>query len=247
MKKLLKPNTLPAVTAGLGGIALVLRRLTYLFAVDEKGLLIAHHPLLIALWGLTAIALVYILLNVRRLDGSNDYADNFRASTPSAVGHVLAASGLAVTVLFNRPFMDGYLGTAWTALGYASPVCLLLAGFARMGGRKPCFLLYLVPSLFLVIHIIDHYQVWCGNPQIQDYIFTLFGTMALMLFAFYNAAFSVGLGKRRMQMGTGLAAAFLCMAELAVSRYPYLYLGGIVWALTSLCSPYPQPKRAEEG
>lgn len=247
MKRLLRPNHLPIVTAGLGGIALVLRRLLYLFAMDEKGLLVSGHPLEFALIAVTGIALGYILITVWKLDGSNDYADNFRASIPAAVGHVLTASGMAVTVLFNGPVMQGYLGTAWRVLGFAAPVCLLLAGFARMGGRKPFFLLHLVPTVFLMVHIINHYQVWCGNPQLQDYVYTLFGTMALTLFAFYHAAFSVGLGKRRMQMGTGLAAAYLCMAELAVSQYPYLYLGCIVWALTDLCSPYPQPKQAEEA
>ena len=247
MKKLLRPHTLPAVTAGLGGIALVLRRMLYLFAVDEKGLLVSAHPLSIALTVLTVAALGYIFFNVRNLDGSNDFSDNFHAGTPAAAGHVLAASGMAATVLWNHPAMSGYLGTAWTILGYAAPVCLLLAGFARMGGRKPFFLLYLVPSLFLLIHIIDHYQLWCGNPQIQDYLFTLFGTIALTLFAFYNATFCAEMGNRRMQMGMGLAAAYLCMAELALSQQPYLYLGGIVWALTNLCCPYPQPKKAEEA
>ena len=247
MKKLLSPHTLPAVTAGLGGIALILRRLLYLFATDEKGLLAANHPLSIALWVLTAVTLALIALYVRRLDGSNDYPDNFAPSIPAALGHILAATGMAVTVLFSRPSMGGYLGTAWTVLGYATPVCLLLAGFARMRGRKPFFLLHLIPTMFLVIHIIDHYQLWCGNPQLQDYVFTLFGTMALALFSFYTAGFAVDLGSRRMQLGMGLAAAYLSMAELACSQQPYLYLGGIVWALTGLCHIYPRPRQTEEA
>ena len=247
MKKLLKSHTMPAVIAGLGGIALVLRRMLYLFAVDEKGLLISGHPLTYALAALTLAAFGYIFVTVRTLEGSEDYADNFRCSTLAAVGHVLAACGMAATVLFNRPSMGGYLGTAWILLGHAAPVCMLLAGLARVYGRKPFFLLHMIPALFLVVHIIDHYQLWCGNPQLQDYFFTLLGTMALMLFAFYNSAFSAGLGQRRMQMGTGLAAAYLCMAELAVSQLPLLYLGCTVWALTNLCVPYPQPQKTEEA
>lgn len=247
MKKLLKPNHLPAAAAGLGGLALVLRRLVYAFAVDEKNLLTGNHPLEIALWVLTAAALGYLVVNVWKLDGSDDYSDNFRPSFAAGVGHVLAAAGILVTVLTNAPRMSGYLGTFWQYLGYLAPVFLVVAGAARVQGRQPNFLLHLIPCLFLVVHIVNHYQLWCGNPQLQDYLFALLGTMALMFFSFYNAAFDVGSGKRRMQMGMGLAAAYLCMAELAVTQYPYLYLGGIAWALTGLCSAYPRPRRQEEA
>lgn len=246
MKKLLKPNHLPMAAAGLGGIALVLRRMLYAFAVDEKNLLPMYHPLELALAAVSVAALAYIFFTVWKLDGSDAYADNFRPSLSAGIGHVLAASGILVTVLSNAPMMSGYLGTLWQYLGYLAPVFLVVAGAARVQGRQPNFLLHLIPSLFLVIHIINHYQFWCGNPQLQDYVFTLLGTMALMLFGFYNAAFDADLGKRRMQMGMGLAAVYLCMAELAVSRYPFLYLGGIAWALTDLCSAYPRPRRTEE-
>ena len=247
MKPLFRSRTLPAAVLGLGGIAMLLRKLLYLLAVDEYGLLVTGHPLDIALSLVTGAALLTIAVTVRKLDGSNEYAHNFSPSTPAALGQVLAATGIGVTVLFNAPIMEGYLGTAWRVLGYASPVCLVLTGCARMEGRKPFFLLPLVPTAFLVVHVINHYQVWCGNPQFQDYLPALLGTIALLLHSFYTAAFSVDLGNRRMQLAMGLAAAYLCMMELADSRYPYLYLGAVVWAVTGLCSlkPTPKPEPAE--
>lgn len=247
MKKLLKSNYLPVTVAGLGGIALVLRRVLYVFAVDEKNLLPLYHPLELALAAVSIAALVYIFAGVRKLDGSNDYADNFQASLGAGIGHVLAASGILVTVLTSTPMMSGYLGTLWQYLGYLAPLFLVVAGAARVQGRQPNFLLHLVPCLYLVFHIIIHYQYWCGNPQFQDYVFTLFGTMALMFFSFYNAAFDAGSGRRRMQIGMGLAAVFLCLAELAMTQYPFLYLGGIAWVLTDLCSLYPRPQPSEEA
>lgn len=246
LKKLLKPQLLPLVTAALGGLALVLRRLLYRFGTDARGLLVNNHPLSIALWALTALAAVYLFAGVRNLDGSEEYEDNFRKSPSAALGHVLAAAGIAFTVLTEEPRMANYLGQGWQLLGSLAPLCLLLAGAARLLGKKPFFLLHLIPSLFLVFHIINHYQMFSGNPQFQDYLFTLLGTMALMFFAFYSASFDVGLGNRRLHMGMGLAAIYLCLAELAASMYPVLYLGGIAWALTGQCSPYPVPKQHQE-
>jgi len=67
---------------------------------------------------------------------------------------------------------------------------------------------------------------------------------ALMaLFAFYEAAFDVGLGRRRMQLATGLIAAYLGCAALSGSGYLILYFGCAVWALTDLCSLTPKPKQ----
>lgn len=245
MKKLLRSDNLPVMTAALGGIGLVLRKLLYALAVDEKNLLVTSHPLELLLWLLTAASLLLIVSTVWRLDGSNRYVDNFRPSVGAAAGHILAAAGILLTVVANAPMMPGHLGMIWKVLGILAVPCLVLAGLARMQGRRPFFALHLVPCLFLVFHTVDHYQSWSGNPQFQDYAFALFGTMALTLFAFYNAAFDVGSGRRRMLLGMGLSAVYLCLVELAVTEYPFLYLGGIVWVLTGLCSLKPRRSGGE--
>lgn len=242
MKKLFNPQNLPVVTAALGGIALVLRKLLYAFTVDEKGLLPMNHPLEIGLGILSAAALLYILAIVWKLDGSGEYGDNFSASKPAWAGHGLASLGVLATVLLNEPVMPNYLGTIWFVLGIGAWACLFLAGQARLRGKQPFFLLHLVPCLFLVFHIVNHYRMWSGSPQFQNYVFTLFGTMALMFFCFYTAAFDVGSGRRRMHLFMGLSAVYLLIAELALTRYPWLYLGGIAWILTDLCSLTPVPK-----
>lgn len=246
MKEIANSKYLPLGAAVLGGAALVLRWLLYAVAVDEKGLLPVGHPLEMAVWVVTALALLYILVMVWRLDGSDLYEDNFSASQGSCWGHIAAGAAILWTVMGNVPLMPGRLGGFWQLLGYASPVCLAWAGSARRQGKQPFFALHLVPCLFLVMHIVNYYQTWSGNPQLQDYFFTLFGTMALMFFAFYTTAFDVGGGKRRMQLGMGLAAVYLLTAELATSDYPWLYLGGIVWAWTDLCTLYPKPKPEPE-
>lgn len=245
MKNLWKPTHLPAATVALGLLGLILRRMLYAFGLDGKHLLIAGHPLSLTLWALTLAAIVLIVAAVWRLNGSNRYADNFSPSLLSAVGHVLAAAGILLTVLLNPPMMPGTLGKIWKFLGFLSVPCLVLAGYARVRGRRPFFLLHMAACLFLVFHIVDHYQVWSGDPQLQDYVFALFGTMTLMFFGFYTAAFDAGAGRRRMQLGMGLAAVYLCTVGLPGSGYPFLYLGGIAWVLTGLCTLTPKPGQPE--
>lgn len=221
----------------LGLAALTLRRQLYVSAMDGKGLLIRWHPLSIALLVLTAVCLGAAVLRARKQEDSERYADNYSASFSAALGHLAMGGGILTTVLTGSPMMGGYLGLAWQWLGLAAPVCLLAAGAARMLGRKPFFLLYVVPCLFLVAHIVNHYQVWSGNPQMLDYVFALLGAMALMFFGFYSAAFCADCGSRRMAVLMGLAAVYLCLAELANSDYPALYFGGVLWVMTGMCSP----------
>lgn len=251
MKNVFKPTNLPKLTAVLGVIGLVLRRLLYAVAVDERNLLPANHPLELLLWVVTAAALVYITVTVWKLDGSNRYVDNFGPSFPAAVGHVVMAAGVLLTVLLNVPMLENGIGRIWKVLGFLSAPCLLLAGYGRLQGKRPFFLLHLIPCLFLVFHIVNHYQVWSGNPQLQDYLFTLFGTIALMFFTFYHAAFDVGSGRRRMHLFMGLAALYLCIVDLSFTEYLFLYVGGITWVLTDLCTltpkPRPQPKESEKA
>ena len=70
----------------------------------------------------------------------------------------------------------------------------------------------------------------------QDYLFSMLSLLALMFFGFYTAAMEAGCGSRRMLMGMGLAAIYLCFAEAACSDYPLLYLAGMIWVMTDLHS-----------
>lgn len=249
MKTLLKPTKLPQFAAAMGVLALVLRTLLYLVATDEKGLLLTNHPLELALGVLSAATLTVIVLTVRQLDGSPEHSDNFSAGKGAAFGNLVAAFGFAVAVTTGQPVLSGYLATAWQVLGWLSPVCLGAAAIARGRGKQPFFVLRLVPCLFLVMHIVHHYRLWSGNPQFQDYGIALLAAMSMMFFAFYTAAFDAGVGRRRMQLTMGLTAVYLLLMELAHTDSFWLYLGGVVWAMTDLCSltPVPKPEPKEEN
>lgn len=222
---------LPVMMLAPGAAALILRTMLYHTAVDVKGLLVRNHPLAIALTGLTAAVFLLIVLAVRQ---RKDREDQLSANLPAAVGHVAAGAGILATVFTAAPMMGSYLEIAWRYLGLAAPVCLLLAGAIRLFGKKPFFLLHVVPCLFFLVHIVTRYQLWSANPQLQDYVFALLAAMGLMLFSYYTAAQEADCGNGRMRLGMGLAAIYLCLAELARSSCPALYLGGLVWVLMEL-------------
>ena len=130
-----------------------------------------------------------------------------------------------------------------TAIAAASAVGLIVAGRCRRAGKCPLFLTHLAVCAFFVVHMLGNYGIWCSNPQLQDCWLDLSASALMALFAFYEAAFDVGLGRRRMQLATGLMAAYLGCAALSGSGYLILYFGCAVWALTDLCSLTPKPKQ----
>ena len=229
----------------LGLAALVLRWQLYRTAVDEKGLLVRMHPLGLVLMALTAAVLLMIYVTVRKQEEAAVFTDRSPRSIPAALGHGVMAGMILTTVLAGGPQTSGYLATVWECLGRAAFPCLVLAGTDRRRGRKSFFLLHVVPCLFFMVHIVSHYQSWSGDPQMQDYVFALLGAMALMFFGFYTAAMEAGCGSRRMLLGMGLAAIYLCLAEMAHSANPLLYLAGMIWVMTDLYS-LGTPETAEK-
>lgn len=218
----------------LGLAAFGLRTTLYAVAVDARGLLIRGHSLGIALAVLTVAAMLTVALVCRKLGELETEPDRLPENLLAALGNVAAGAGIALTVLDGAVAVDGYLANAWRFLGLAAPVCLVLAGFARVLGKRPFFLLHVAVCLFFLVHIVARYQLWSSHPQMQDYIFALLGAMTLMFFGFYEAAREAGCGNFRMQLGMGLSAVFLCLAELARSSCTALYLGGILWVLAEL-------------
>ena len=145
MKKLIDMGSVSA----LGLAALVLRWQLYRTAVDEKGLLVRMHPLSLVLMALTAAVLLMIYVAVRKQEEYASFEECVPHGILTALGHGLLAVSILSTVLSGNPRAMGYLATAWKWLGFAAPLCLVLAGADRLLGKKSFFLLHVVPCLFL--------------------------------------------------------------------------------------------------
>lgn len=241
-----KPR-LPLVTVILGLAACILRLCLYLFGTDSKGLLVTGHPLSIALWVLTAVAAIYIPLQVRKRSGKDSLhaMADFPVSLPM-VGCFLFAAGLLLTVMANR--------YACTPMEWARNAACLLAAAAmiavalcRMQGKTPFFGFHGILFLALTLHTISSYRGWSSQPQLTDSFFPMMGCLTLMMFSYYHTASDAAMKKPGMLSGTGLLAVFFCLAAIPESNMLPLYLTGSIWALTNLSAPTLRHNTKEES
>lgn len=233
MKRNAGGKVLPVLILGLAAFAL--RTGLYAVAVDVKGLLVRNHPLEVALSALTGLTLVLAALLAWKQKVPDCGEAGFEGNMLAALGTVSLGVGILLTVLAEGPVLGSNLVKIWWILGLAAPACLLLSAIVRLLGKRTLFLPLVAVCLFFLVHIVTRYQLWSANPQMQDYLYALLGAMALMFFGFYEASQVADCGNHRLRLGMGLAAIYLCLAELARSSCPALYLGGILWVLTQLC------------
>jgi len=239
---------LPLASALLGLLGLILRGGLYAYAVDEKGLLLSGHPLEAALWAVVALMAVLAVMDARKPEEEpSGGVEMFHPSVLAAMGNILLACGILLTVLPNG-FLLSPVEKLWRIAGLASGPLLLYAAFCRALGKTPFFLSYLIPCLFFVLHLVAHYQGWCADPELQNYVFPFLSTIGLMFLAFYHSAAAVGRDNRRMNRFAAALTVFLCLVSLANTVYPALYLGGAFWALTGFGrkSRLPQNQKAGE-
>lgn len=228
------------IAAGLGILGLVLGRLLYALALDDRGLLVRGHLLSVLLCLTIPASLALALL---ALPGRKEEAQVVHSLNPWApLGHGIAAVAIAIAVATGDISELGSAGTLWRVLGLVASLGLLLAAWQQHRGKAPGFAGSLALCLFLLSHLISHYRQWCADPQILDYLFEMLGTVLWMLFAYYRACGCVGLPKPRMERATGLMTVTLCLTALGTRADLWLCLGGVLFAGSCL---YPAAPREE--
>ncbi len=241
MKK--RNSLLPLIILALGLLGLMLRLGLYKFGMDGRELLVENHIFQILCWVLTVLTGLFLGWMVLPLDGVRDYEANFPASLPGGLGCFAAALGIVLTV---APVLGGYrdiLATLWLIAGALAAVGLVVCGICRIRGEKPFFVFPSPVFLFFALHLANQYRVWSGEPQTTDYSYQLLACVCLTLFSYYCTAFTEGLGRRRIQLFSGLGAVYLCCLALARTDSPWLYLGCGAWALLNLCTLQPPRRR----
>lgn len=229
MKHSEKTHLLSPMFLLLAVVGCALRYRLYQVAWDEKGLLASRHPLELCLWLCSAGALVLLGLLV-----SGEKAPSRSPGVLSALGNILAASGILLTVLANRDALPALFGSLWLFSGLLAAAMLLYAAFSLCLRRQPSFLTYVTACLFFALHLVGHYRTWCSEPQLQNYLFAFLGAMALMLYCYGCSAARLGRGKGRVRLFWGLAAIYCGIVTLARTGYPWLYLGCSLWVAFSL-------------
>lgn len=243
MKKTAKIEYLPLLVLALGAAAAAVRGLMYRTGVDAKGLLAQGQPLQWVLLILCAAGAIAVLPVVKQ-KGSNRYADNFRPGLLPALGSIVMAAGVIATLLAGNPMPRKMLVLLWYASGILAAAALILAAFSLKKGTVPFVLCYGVLCLFFALQMISRYQPWSGNPQAQDWVFSLLGAVGLTLCAYHRSAFCAEKGSRRTFLATALLTVFTCCAALPHTEYFAFYLCGGIWAFTGLCRVTAVPEDA---
>ena len=215
------------------GLACQIGRWTlYRTAVDATGLLTAGTPLE---WGSYALSVLAICLFAAAA-GKLGETEASSSSILAGLGQLIGGLGLGWTALRYPGEMPGLLGILWKILGITAAICLLWSSLQTVQKKTPHFLVLLAPCLFWLVHLIDNYRGWSGQPQLQSYLFSLLSTMAMALFTYYTAADSVGLGKPRLRVFAGLSAGYLCLAAMlpGPEKTQILFFTSALWAVSGL-------------
>ena len=223
---------LPLAALVMGLACQIGRWMLYRTAVDATGLLTAGTPLE---WGSYALSVLAIGLFAA---AAGKLGETEVSSEPilAGLGQLIGGLGLGWTALRYPGEMPGLFGIAWKILGIVSALCLLWSALQTFQKKTPHFLALLAPCLFWLVHLIDNYRGWSGQPQLQSYLFALLATMAMALFTYYTAAEAAQMGKPRLRVFAGLSAGYLCLAAMlpGPEKNQLLFFTSALWALFSL-------------
>lgn len=241
MKINLKPNHLKYAVLGAGGLALALRTALYATGIDEKGLLMRGHWSAVCLWILMGLTLLAVFYFTRPIQGPDSFCDAFPTSVPAALGS--AAVAVAILLRTLRQTDGDTLALITTVLGLVTAGAMLYGSYCRLLGKHRTFLVYVALCLYLATQLVSRYRTWSADPQLQDYFFQIFATVALILAAYQHAAFAAGNGRHRLLWATSLTAVFLCCAASGHSDESLFFLACGFWVFTGLSTLSQRPRR----
>lgn len=243
MKKSTNLSYIPLLVLAAGLTGAFARAALYLLGMDASGLLKPNHPLHILCWVLAAAVALCLGVVLRRQEPNDDYAANFPKSNRVMPTSIIGAAGIVFTVLTGLNLRDT-LNLAWTALGLLSAAALVTIGIGRAADKRPKFYLYGLLCLFYAVHMIYCYKNWSGNPQTEDYCFSLLACACLTISAYQRTAFCAGAGHRRIHLFFCLMAGFFGILCAPGAEHPFLYLTSGCFFLSDLAMTLPQEGQA---
>lgn len=238
MKQRSPKYPLPLIAAALGGAGLLLRLALYLLE-EPSGLLPAGHFLHIATVILSIVTGALMYKFSRRPGKHTEYKPK-----AAAFGAFFAGLWLLPVAFGILEQASGALDVLRTVLAFLSVPSLILTAWQHFKGRKPHFLTNGILCMFFLSHMICQYPLWCGNPQVEDYLLSLLACVFLSLAAYQRTACDLHMGNRRGLVFCSLMAGFFCICALVGAGDRRYYLAGALFALTNLYAIQP-PKRQE--
>lgn len=246
----IRTRTLPVLITACGALGLIFRLLITITGLDDKGLMIPWHFSWVCLWLVTIAAAVILVLGVLPIRGPAAYRANSPGSIvgcglaagtalATAVGHFRTGAGPAHNLL--APVLFWIQG----GLLLLAAAAFVLVGICRLLGKKPYFLLHGLICVFFALQMVTLYRNWSFDPQLHEYCFQLFASIALTMMAYQLACFDMGRGSHRKLWAWGLAAVYFCCLSAASGLF---FIAEGVWAFTNLSNlRRPRQRRPAEA
>ena len=234
----------PLLSAGLGGICLLLRTGLYLLE-EPSGLLPQNHPLHIASLLISAVTFLLMLRFAISRKDSADREGKFLPPFSAALCIGLSALWMLPAAFESWKTEEGTFGLVWTVFGFLAVGCLLTIACFRLKGRPPHFLFRGILCLYFAIHMLGYYRYWSAMPQLADYLFPLCASVCLSLTAYYRASFDSHPGQYRRLLLGALMSIYFCVCALASPGENCFYLAGALWALADGCAVPPNLDQEE--
>jgi len=238
MNRIFTPKLLPLLPLGAGILGLILRTVLYATGIDAKGLLAAGHPLQAVLWILTALVIGGVFLCTRAVPTPKKYFDRFPPSPLAAFGSLAAGVGILLTEVLEVSAQADTLGIVCLVLGIGSALSLGMVAHSRIKNLRPSFFFHLVVTVYLMLHPLSQYRIWCADPQLFDYCFHLLASVFLMLAAYQRTTLDAGLGNCRQYAFFSQCALFFCCMSINGDSWLF-YLTMALWTATGLCATQP--------
>ena len=246
MKRFSKPTDLPFIALCGGLLTYIARMLLYISALGnvDSGLLPTGTLPDLLSWVLIAVTMGLLLVGARSLNGRVRYSRKFRNALLATIAMSVAAVCFCITSLLELLSETGTVSMLSACLGFLAAAALGYLAWGRFTGKQPNMIFHSVICLYLMLHLVSHYQLWSSCPQIQSYAFELLAIVFVMLACYHRAAADAGHGTCRTHFFFSLAAVYFCIAALPGCDNEVFFLGCALWMFFTPCR-LPDPSRGE--
>ena len=223
-----KTNLLVAAPI-LGTLAALSRNGLYQAGMDQRGLLTPGRPEAIYLAVLTLAAVVLCFL--------------IQEPEKTRPSHVIPYTWFVTAMLWPQSVSSAGAMKHLLIVSQAAGAVLAAAMvYFAVRKKKPVFGLSAGLCVCMILRLVASYQVWSRNPQIQDYIFALLGSLCLTAFFYQQTALEAGLGSKIWRLRFAFLGCYLCFAASVGTEvnYNYFYTYAAFGLMTEALAPAPE-------